>query len=77
MKKSRLVTAGDPVVVTYSEVHLGLEPQMMPLSVLYEDDDLLIITKEQGLVVHPGAGNWEGRSSTACSPATGLLRGDG
>lgn len=61
VKKSRLVTAGDQIVVTYSEVHFaGLEPQMMPLSVLYEDDDLLIINKEQGLVVHPGAGNWEG-----------------
>ncbi len=61
VKKSRLVEEGDQVVVTYSEVHFeGLEPQPMPLTVLHEDDDLLIIDKEQGLVVHPGAGNWEG-----------------
>jgi len=29
-------------------------------SVLYEDDELLVINKPAGLVVHPGAGNWEG-----------------
>lgn len=34
--------------------------QAIPLSVVYEDDDLLVLNKPPGLVVHPGAGNWEG-----------------
>ncbi len=31
----------------------------IPLDIVYEDDDLLVINKPAGLVVHPGAGNWE------------------
>ncbi len=33
------------------------EPQAMPLNIVYEDDELLVIDKPAGLVVHPGAGN--------------------
>lgn len=36
------------------------EPEAIPLDVLYEDDDLIVINKPAGLVVHPGAGNWTG-----------------
>lgn len=32
----------------------------MPLDIVYEDDDLLVINKEPGVVVHPAAGHWEG-----------------
>lgn len=32
----------------------------IPLEVVYEDDDLLVINKQAGLVVHPAAGNWQG-----------------
>jgi 23S rRNA pseudouridine1911/1915/1917 synthase len=32
----------------------------IPLSILFEDDDLIVINKQAGLVVHPGAGNWTG-----------------
>ncbi|MCU0761449.1 MAG: RluA family pseudouridine synthase [Hydrogenophaga sp.] len=35
-------------------------PQSMPLDVVYEDADLLVINKPAGLVVHPAAGNWSG-----------------
>src|SRR6187200_1580379 len=34
----------------------GLEPQDIPLNILYEDDDLAVLEKQAGLVVHPGAG---------------------
>ncbi len=37
-----------------------VEPEPIPLDILYEDDDLLIINKPAGLVVHPGVGNWTG-----------------
>ncbi len=36
------------------------EAENIPLDILYEDDDLLVINKQAGLVVHPGAGNWTG-----------------
>lgn len=38
------------------------EPQAedIPLNVLYEDEDVIVINKPAGLVVHPGAGNWTG-----------------
>jgi 23S rRNA pseudouridine1911/1915/1917 synthase len=36
------------------------EPQSIPLNVVYEDDDLIVIDKPAGLVVHPAAGNLDG-----------------
>ncbi len=33
------------------------EPQNIPLEILYEDDDLLVVNKPKGMVVHPAAGN--------------------
>ncbi len=39
---------------------LDLEPQDIPLDILYEDDELAVINKPAGLVVHPGTGNSDG-----------------
>jgi 23S rRNA pseudouridine1911/1915/1917 synthase len=39
---------------------LELIPQDIPIDVLYEDDDLIIVNKKAGLVVHPGYGNYKG-----------------
>jgi len=36
------------------------EPEDIPLDIIYEDNDLLVINKESGMVVHPGAGNYTG-----------------
>ncbi len=59
-KKSAKVVPGDVVQVDYTEeLFERLEPQDLPLKVLYEDDAMLVIDKEAGMVVHPGAGNWE------------------
>ena len=35
-------------------------PQNIPINIIYEDDDLLIVNKDAGMVVHPGYGNWDG-----------------
>ena len=35
-------------------------PEDIPLNIVYEDDDLMVITKPAGLVVHPGCGNYHG-----------------
>ena len=36
------------------------KPESIPLNVVYEDDDIIVIDKPHGLVVHPAAGNWTG-----------------
>jgi 23S rRNA pseudouridine1911/1915/1917 synthase len=36
------------------------QPEAIPLNVVYEDDDIIVIDKPAGLVVHPAAGNWTG-----------------
>ena len=38
----------------------SVTPEQIPLNVIYEDDDLAVIDKPAGLVVHPGAGNASG-----------------
>ena len=37
-----------------------IEPEDIPLDIVYEDDQLMVVNKEAGLVVHPGAGNFHG-----------------
>ena len=60
-KKSDKVSVGDRVELHYAaDVFEKVEPQDIPLSVLYEDQDMLVIDKAQGMVVHPGAGNVDG-----------------
>ena len=39
---------------------LSFTPEPMDLNIVYEDDDLLVVNKPVGLVVHPAAGNWSG-----------------
>ena len=39
--------------------------EKIPLNVVYEDDDIIVINKQFGLVTHPGAGNWSGTLANA------------
>src|SRR5262249_39668884 len=58
---SHHVNAGDEIAVALppaTPAEPGPEP--IPLAVLYEDDDIIVIDKPRGLVVHPAAGNWTG-----------------
>jgi 23S rRNA pseudouridine1911/1915/1917 synthase len=43
----------------------ALEPQAIAMSIVYEDDALIVIDKPPGLVVHPGSGNWSGTLANA------------
>lgn len=56
------VKAGQSLVVELRPTAqaMAFVAQDMPLSVVYEDQDLLVIEKPAGLVVHPAAGNWTG-----------------
>lgn len=42
------------------DVVLSIEPENIPLDILYEDQDLLVINKPKGMVVHPAAGHYSG-----------------
>ncbi|MBR6877100.1 MAG: 23S rRNA pseudouridine(1911/1915/1917) synthase RluD [Neisseriaceae bacterium] len=48
------------VLVQQSEENQAFLPEKIPLNIVYEDDDVLVINKPAGLVVHPAAGNWTG-----------------
>ena len=66
VKLSRPVKAGDRVELSWlpaAPVHL--EPEDIPLKILYEDQRCVVINKSQGMVVHPGAGNHAGTLANA------------
>ena len=56
------VRAGQRLAVTLlpTEESRAYRAEALPMAVVYEDDDLLVIDKEAGRVVHPAAGNWSG-----------------
>ncbi len=59
--KKYLVQLGDEIVVTVPDaVPSETVAQDIPLTVLYEDDDLLVVDKPKGMVVHPAAGHADG-----------------
>ena len=54
------VRTGDVVTVREPAIEkIEAQPEAIPLEILFEDDDLLVLNKPAGLVVHPGAGNQE------------------
>ncbi len=60
-KAKTAVEAGMRIEVSIPEPELAeAQPQDIPLQVLYEDSDLIVIDKESGMVVHPAAGNPDG-----------------
>lgn len=55
-----LVQDGDSIEYSpYEEPSLELKPEKMDVPIVYEDEDIIIVDKPAGLVVHPGAGNHE------------------
>lgn len=57
-KANYIIKAGDDIAITVPEaIHPDILPENIPLSVLYEDDDVLVINKPKGMVVHPAAGH--------------------
>ena len=59
-KCGKILKTGDVLTVTEEEKTLNAEPEELPLEVIYEDDDLAVVNKRQGMSVHPGAGNKSG-----------------
>jgi 23S rRNA pseudouridine1911/1915/1917 synthase len=62
VKSNYKVKPGDQIIA-YSDTDpesYDIVPEEMPLNIVYEDDDVLVINKPAGLVVHPGCGNPNG-----------------
>ena len=60
-KASYRMSFEDIVTIHFPDaVETTIEPENIPLDILYEDDDLLIVNKPKGMVVHPSAGHFSG-----------------
>jgi len=62
VKSNYKVKPGDvvQVVMSYPPREIELIPENIPLDIVYEDDDVVVVNKPAGLVVHPGYGNYSG-----------------
>ena len=62
LRKSDRVQAGEHITVVLPELaeDLPLIPQDLPIDVVYEDGDLIVVNKERGMVVHPAPGHPDG-----------------
>lgn len=77
VKANYIVRPGDVIrfVMPYRRRGMEIIPQDIPLNIVYEDDDVLIVNKPAGMVVHPGHGNYEGTLINALSHYLGISQG--
>lgn len=73
-KANYLVRPGDVIkfVMPYRRRGLEILPQDIPLDIVYEDNDVLVVNKPAGMVVHPGHGHFEGTLINALSHYLGI-----
>lgn len=66
IKASYKLQTGDIITIEKPEVQeISLKPQEINLDVIYEDNDIIVINKPKGMVVHPGNGNPDGTLANA------------
>lgn len=59
--KKRKVKAGEAIEVDFPEPkELEVKAENIPLEIVYEDDDVIVVNKPRGMVVHPSPGNYDG-----------------
>ena len=77
VKANYIVRPGDVIrfVMPYRRRGLEILPQDIPLNIVYEDDDVLVVNKPAGMVVHPGHGHFEGTLINALSHHLGITQG--
>lgn len=77
-KPSQSVSEGDKISVTLPDpVECAARPEDIPVEIIYEDDDVAVINKPQGLTVHAGNGNADGTLVNALLFRLGNLSGIG
>ena len=74
VKANYIVHPGDVIrfVMPYRRRGLEIIPQDIPLNIVYEDEDVLVVNKPAGMVVHPGHGHYEGTLVNALSHHLGI-----
>jgi len=61
VKNSYSLKVGDIITIDeYVEEEMNVEPENIPLDIVYEDDDVIVVNKPNGMVVHPAIGNNHG-----------------
>ncbi len=62
IKSNYKIKPGDHIIIYSDKSPESLEivPEKIPLNIVYEDDDIMVINKPAGMVVHPGCGNYRG-----------------
>jgi 23S rRNA pseudouridine1911/1915/1917 synthase len=61
IKSNYKLKLGDEIIVTLPEPQpLDVQPENIPLDIIYEDEDVVVVNKARGMVVHPAAGNYSG-----------------
>jgi 23S rRNA pseudouridine1911/1915/1917 synthase len=77
-KASLRLKSGWQVVVRQIDVpREGPAPQQIPLTILHEDDEIVVVDKPAGMIVHPAKGHWEGTLASALAHHFGTLSGRG
>lgn len=73
-KANLIVRPGDVIrfMMPYRRRGMEIIPQDIPLDIVYEDNDLLVVNKPAGMVVHPGHGNYDGTLVNALAFHLGL-----
>jgi 23S rRNA pseudouridine1911/1915/1917 synthase len=76
-KSNYTVKEGDVISVTIPEPEeMNIKPENIPLEILYEDSDLVVVNKKQGMVVHPASGVYSGTLVNAllehCTDLSGI-----
>ena len=77
-KANLIVRPGDVIrfMMPYRRRGMEIIPQDIPLDIVYEDEDLLVVNKPAGMVVHPGHGNYDGTLVNALAFHLGLPAGE-
>ncbi len=61
LKKNYKASEGDEITIAFPEPkEVEIMPEDIPLDVIYEDADIIVVNKPRGMVVHPAPGNWSG-----------------
>lgn len=61
VKANYKISTGDVIVITIPDaIPLEIRPQNIPLDILFEDEDILVVNKPKNMVVHPSAGHYDG-----------------
>lgn len=73
-KANAIVRPGDLIrfIMPYQRRGMEILPEDIPLNIVYEDDDLLVVNKPAGMVVHPGHGHFSGTLVNALASHLGL-----